>query len=166
MRMSRERIFREVEESLKNIQEVRSELGDNVSLSTLRYILASMVITLGRGVGSTFYRAGYDIGVYKAKSHDLKGIEEAFEYVEKAFERTGTGIIERWEMEEDGKIEITMRESATAAGYDIGKKLCYYQAGFIAGILHGATGERWEVHETKCMAEGHDHCEFVAIRRG
>ncbi|WP_236953845.1 MULTISPECIES: V4R domain-containing protein [unclassified Methanopyrus] len=164
--MSRERIFREVEESMRNIREVRSELGGDVSLSTLRYILASMVITLGRGAGSTFYRAGYDIGVYKAKSHGLEGVKEAFEYVEKAFEKTGTGIIERWEIEEDDKIEIIMRESATAAGYDIGKKLCYYQAGFIAGILHGATSERWEVHETKCMAEGHDHCEFVAIRRG
>ncbi|WP_456434788.1 V4R domain-containing protein [Methanopyrus sp.] len=164
--MSRERIFREVEESMKNIREVRSELGGDVSLSTLRYILASMVITLGRGAGSTFYRAGYDIGVYKAKSHGLEGVKEAFEYVEKAFEKTGTGIIERWEIEEGDKIEIIMRESATAAGYDIGKKLCYYQAGFIAGILHGATSERWGVHETKCMAEGHDHCEFVAIRRG
>ncbi|WP_456481462.1 V4R domain-containing protein [Methanopyrus sp.] len=163
--MSRERIFREVEESLRNVREVRPELGSDVSLSTLRYILASMVITLGRGAGSTFYRAGYDIGVYKAKSHGLKGIEEALEYVKKAFERTGTGIIERWEVEGD-RIEITMRESATAAGYDVGKKLCFYQAGFIAGILHGATGERWEVHETKCMAEGHDHCEFVVIRRG
>ncbi|WP_232452984.1 V4R domain-containing protein [Methanopyrus sp. KOL6] len=164
--MSRERIFREVEESMRNIREVRFELGGDVSLSTLRYILASMVITLGRGAGSTFYRAGYDIGVYKAKSHGLEGVKEAFEYVEKAFEKTGIGIIERWEIEDDDKIKITMRESATAAGYDIGKKLCYYQAGFIAGILHGATSERWEVHETKCMAEGHDHCEFVAIRRG
>ncbi|WP_457619808.1 V4R domain-containing protein [Methanopyrus sp.] len=162
--MSRDIIFLEVEESLKNIREARPELGDEVSLSTLRYILASMVVTLGRGIGPTFYRAGYDIGVYKAESHNLRGAEGAIEYVKRAFEKTRIGIIERWEVEED-RIEITMRESATAAGYNVGRKLCYYQAGFIAGVLHGATGERWEVHETKCVAEGHDHCEFVATRR-
>ncbi|WP_457614819.1 V4R domain-containing protein [Methanopyrus sp.] len=164
MRISRKIIFLEVEKSLENIPKVRPELGDDVSLSALRYIIASMVVTLGRGIGPTFYRAGYDIGIYKAESHDLRGIEGAIEYVKKTFEETRIGIIERWEMEKD-RIKITMRESATAAGYSVRRKLCYYQAGFIAGVLYGATGDRWEVQETKCMAEGYDHCEFVATRR-
>ncbi|MEO2241555.1 MAG: V4R domain-containing protein [Euryarchaeota archaeon] len=166
MRLVRERIFRKVEESLEGIEEARPTLGDEVKLSAVRHMLASMVVTLGRGAGSTFYRAGFDIGVYKAERHEVRGLEEALRYIHDSLKRTRLGLVEEAEVKDDGSIEIVMTESATAAGYSVNEKLCYFQAGYMAGVLRAATGDRWQVRELECVAEGHDACRFIAQRRG
>ncbi len=166
MRLVREEIFGRVEESLKNLDEARATLGDEIKLSAVRYMLASMVLTLGRGAGSTFYRAGFDIGVYKAEGEGVEGLEEALEYIKEKFMDTKLGVIEKAEAKDDDSVEIVMKESATAAGYSVDEKLCYFQAGFMAGVLRAATGDRWEVREVECVAEGHDACRFIAQRRG
>ncbi len=166
MRLVRERIFRKVEESLEGIDEARPTLGDEVKLSAVRHMLASMVVTLGRGSGSTFYRAGFDIGIYKAERHGVKGLEEALRYIHDSLKRTRLGLVEEAESREDGSIEIVMTESATAAGYSVNEKLCYFQAGYMAGVLRAATGDRWQVREVECVAEGYDACRFIAQRRG
>jgi len=155
---AREEMFRQVERSLKD--DIRPTLGDELKISAFRHMMASLVLTLGRGVGSTFYRAGFDIGVYKAEKHGLKGVDEALDYAVEVFEKTKLGLLNVEEVSEE-EVVLTMKESVTADGYDVGEKLCYFQAGFIAGLLQGATGQRWQVKERACVAEGNEECVFV-----
>jgi predicted hydrocarbon binding protein len=39
-------------------------------------------------------------------------------------------------------------------------KLDAYIAGIIEGTLKKATNQKWQVDETKCIANGDDYCEF------
>ncbi|MFH1836163.1 MAG: 4-vinyl reductase [Methanobacteriota archaeon] len=47
----------------------------------------------------------------------------------------------------------------------IGKKGYKYKdknlAGIIKGMLKQATGEKWQVEEAKCLANGDEYCEFA-----
>ncbi|MDI6902265.1 MAG: 4-vinyl reductase [Methanocellales archaeon] len=41
------------------------------------------------------------------------------------------------------------------------KPVCYYLVGFFKGFLETVYKTEWDVQETKCIAEGEKHCEFV-----
>jgi predicted hydrocarbon binding protein len=43
---------------------------------------------------------------------------------------------------------------------NIQKKLDTFIAGIIEGTIKQATGEKWTVEETKCLANGDKYCEF------
>lgn len=58
-----------------------------------------------------------------------------------------------------------MDESVYSSGVNnIGMKLDVFLAGIIEGTLDQATGNKWRVDETKCLANGDDHREFVCRR--
>lgn len=58
-----------------------------------------------------------------------------------------------------------MDESVYASGVsNIGMKLDVFLAGIIEGALNQASGEKWRVDETKCLANGDDCCEFSCKR--
>lgn len=42
---------------------------------------------------------------------------------------------------------------------------CFFLAGLLAGITEGLLGEGHNCIETKCMATGSKHCEFLVTRR-
>jgi predicted hydrocarbon binding protein len=58
-----------------------------------------------------------------------------------------------------------MDESIYSSGVNnIDMKLDTYLAGILEGALKQSTGERWQVNETKCQANGNENCEFACRR--
>lgn len=56
--------------------------------------------------------------------------------------------------------KVILHDSMFAKEAD-GKRVCSYYAGLLAGFL--SSEKRCNVIETKCIANGDDHCEFVTL---
>ncbi len=41
------------------------------------------------------------------------------------------------------------------------KPVCHFMRGVLTGIVEESEGGKYEGEETKCMAQGYDHCEFI-----
>jgi len=50
--------------------------------------------------------------------------------------------------------------SPTARGQRASRPICFVTQGLISESLFWATGQRFDVEETSCQANGHDTCEF------
>ncbi|AIC15256.1 V4R domain-containing protein [Nitrososphaera viennensis] len=54
---------------------------------------------------------------------------------------------------------------AKAAKSQTGNPSCFFLSGLLAGLAEGAFSTGYNCLETKCIAAGDDHCEFVLTRR-
>ena len=94
----------------------------------------------------------------------LEGHDAAFTYARDLFSYLKTGILHEPEDQGD-RILLRMDESVYASGVsNIHMKLDVFLAGIIEGMLNPATGEKWRVDETKCLANGDEYCEFTCKR--
>ncbi len=58
------------------------------------------------------------------------------------------------------RIIVSLDECITCSGMpNIGKRICYFESGFVAGIVEVYTGKKVRAYETKCNAHGEDICE-------
>lgn len=59
---------------------------------------------------------------------------------------------------------LTVDEDLDCSGLPVaGETVCFYDEGFIAGILEAYTGKAFSVQETDCWASGGLTCRFVAV---
>lgn len=79
------------------------------------------------------------------------------------WERMGYGILKFKNIDEKKReMTITIEECPFCIGLKVvNEKLCYNQAGLLAGVFKGALGGEWYCIETKCMVNGDPHCEFL-----
>jgi predicted hydrocarbon binding protein len=109
--------------------------------------------------------AGVKSGKKIAEKAKITGEDEAYEYIKKLFKQEKIGLIDQIKKTENRTV-ITMTESAYSSGVqNIQMKLDLYSAGLIEGILNQATNQRWNTEETKCIANGDEHCEFTCKTR-
>ncbi|MFN3813850.1 MAG: V4R domain-containing protein [Aquificaceae bacterium] len=60
------------------------------------------------------------------------------------------------------KLVVALDECITCSGMpNIGKKICHFEAGFVAGIVEIHLGKRVRAYETKCNANGDNICEVL-----
>ncbi|MBI5211380.1 MAG: 4-vinyl reductase [Elusimicrobia bacterium] len=112
---------------------------------------------LGYGLGQAILDAtGRDLGKYvDALANKLREL--------------GVGILSVPELRlEDDFLKVRVDECITCAGMPpIGKVICHFEAGFVAGVLEVflGGGRKCRVREVKCWAQGDKTCEFdVQIR--
>jgi len=103
--------------------------------------------------------AGRVIGEEIIRTSGIEGLDKVLSYLEDIFSYWKVGILKS--VISSDEVIITMDESAFAYGVNnIHMKLCIFLAGIIKGALNGATTKKWDVTETKCIANGDSHCEF------
>ena len=96
-----------------------------------------------------------------AEKAEIKGTENAFDYLQDLFLYLKAGILEEPERRGD-RIFLEMSESVYAAGVDnIHTELCIFLAGLIEGVLNKASGKKWYVDEIQCIASGYSKCKFM-----
>jgi predicted hydrocarbon binding protein len=83
----------------------------------------------------------------------------------------GYGKLEYKKVDLDGESVVVLRNSCIAGEYRRMKKkakvpVCSYIAGLLAGGTVGITGKDYDCRETKCIANGDKHCEFVIKKSG
>ncbi|MBD3387469.1 MAG: hypothetical protein GF414_00850 [Candidatus Altiarchaeales archaeon] len=138
----------------------RPTLGNDYTIfaeQVINYILLTK--TTGHQIISK--QSGIIVGERISEKAELKGQDKTLEYLQDLFLYLKAGIIQQPETSGD-RITIQMDESVYSSGVNnIGMKLDIFLAGIIEGVLCQATSEKWQVSETKCLANGDEHCEFI-----
>lgn len=66
--------------------------------------------------------------------------------------------------ETTGDIVLTVAEDLDCSGLPItNESVCYYDEGFIAGVLEAYTGKKYNVREIDCWANGDRVCRFHGV---
>jgi predicted hydrocarbon binding protein/predicted amino acid-binding ACT domain protein len=118
------------------------------------------------GMTALHYDAGKNVGEHMAMQlkeiyHlDVDALIKAFGQAEKAI---GWGVVEFQNIDFKRRSgTVVVRDSFEAVAW--GKKnykVCDVTRGVIAGFMSVVFGKSVEVKETKCLANGGEHCEFV-----
>ena len=103
---------------------------------------------LGKEVGKNLYNS--DLSTY------LGGVDQwVFD--------SGVGVLKPVEVSQDNII-VQLDECITCAGMDsIGKRICHFEVGLVAGVVEVFLERKVPAEETKCNANGEGTCE-VTVR--
>lgn len=133
---------------------VRPRLGTEAGLGLYRLLrFVALEDILGRGAGGATYIAGKKLGA----SLGMTTLEEYFALCTSL----KIGIIEVPVMKED-MIHVDVYECATCAGMEpVGRVLCHFEGGMLAGVVESVLKKRARATEVKCMGGlGHDSCSY------
>ncbi|WP_292460632.1 V4R domain-containing protein [Methanothermococcus sp.] len=128
----------------------RPTLGRKADVSLIRALKLSIIEYLGFNAASKLYFAGMHFG----ENIGVKSIDDMKEF----FKELGIGILS---MASENPLKLRVEECIDCAGLpNLGKPICYFEAGVIAGCLESILDKKVKVVETKCYANGDDCCEF------
>lgn len=161
-------------ESLGDIGKGRGDLGEEMPVLVYRLMQYTMLDVLSRAHGNEraneyFRRAGYLAGTeFAGHVLDLQVDFNAFvANLQKALKELKIGILRMEAFDEaTGELVLTVGEDLDCSGIPItDETVCYYDEGFIAGILEAYTGSKYTVREIDCWANGDRVCRFRGIRK-
>ena len=154
----------EIREEMKNFvtgeKPLRENLGDQINMGLFRAI-RSATLAAGIEIDGLLYEQGYDLGetVFAGyvQSSELDGLLLELAVV---WKKLRLGIVEVVGKKEQ-IITIRVFECYDCAYMpNVGKALCFFDAGIIAGILDTKLEGRYSVEEVKCWGTGYTFCEF------
>jgi predicted hydrocarbon binding protein len=158
-------------ENLGDIAEGRGDLGEDMPVLVYRLMQYTMLDVLSEGLGEEeaneyFRKAGFLAGTGLAQNLlDLKADFNSFVSNLRGLLRDLRIGVLRMEAfdHENGEIVLTVGQDLDCSGLPItNETVCYYDEGFIAGILSTYTGKSYEVREVDCWASGDRVCRFEA----
>lgn len=157
---------------LGDIKKGRGELGEEMPVLVYRLMQYTMLDVLSRVYGEEmanerFRDAGYLAGQEFARNIlDLSvSFERFLTDLQRTMKELKIGIL-RMESFNDatGEIVLTVGEDLDCSGLPVtGESVCYYDEGFISGILNAFTGRRYIVREIDCWANGDRVCRFHGV---
>lgn len=132
----------------------RPELGKYTGVGLYRlFRLVAMEDILGKGASAISYYAGKKLG----NELGLKKIEDFLDLCDEL----KIGII-KVPILTDNFIHVDVYECVTCAGMEpVGKTLCSFEGGLMAGALESITGKKAVAKEVTCIGGlGHETCGF------
>jgi predicted hydrocarbon binding protein len=131
---------------------IRPKLGDRAGVALYRLLrLVALEDIVGRGAGATAYVAGKKLGVNLGltKLDDFLALCDAI----------SLGIIDVPVMTAS-RIHVDVYECVTCSGMKpVGRILCHFEAGLVAGVVQTITGKQTKAKEVSCIGGlGHDTC--------
>lgn len=132
-----------------------------VSVSAYRMVIQGLQ-EVSVGYSSALYFAGkkiaMDILSDYTKGNDMKSIINGLNAF---FKKEGLGTLEIKEISEKS-VSIILKSSASSHGMlPIGKPVCFFEAGLIAGTIEKKMGRKVIVNEVLCGGLGDDVDEFL-----
>jgi predicted hydrocarbon binding protein len=131
---------------------LRPKLGDRAGVALYRLLrLVALEDIIGRGAGATAYVAGKKLGqsLGLTKLEDFLGLCKAI----------SLGIVEVPVLTAS-RIYVDVYECVTCAGMTpVGRTLCQFEAGIVAGVVQTVTGKTARAKEMTCIGGlGHESC--------
>lgn len=131
---------------------VRPQLGDRAGVALYRLLrLVALEDIIGRGAGATAYVAGKKLGqnLGITKLEDFLALCQAI----------SLGIV-KVPVLSASRIYVDVYECVTCAGMTpVGRTLCQFEAGLVAGVVQTVTGKQTKAKEMTCIGGlGHDSC--------
>lgn len=116
---------------------------------------------LGRGAHLVFLNSGRDFGHAVGELLKKPTLDEYLREVTRFVFDVRVGRLEAREITAH-RLVLGLDECITCAGMDsIGKRICHFETGFVAGIVETFVGEKVRATETKCNANGEGICEVT-----
>jgi predicted hydrocarbon binding protein len=131
---------------------VRPKLGDRAGVALYRLLrLVALEDIIGRGAGATAYVAGKKLG----QNLGLTNLEDFLGLCSSI----SLGIIKVPVMT-SSRIYVDVYECVTCSGMrPVGRTLCQFEAGLVAGVVQTVTGKPAKAKELTCIGGlGHDSC--------
>ena len=156
-------------ETLGDIKEGRGDLGEEMPVLVYRLMQYTMLDVLSKAHGpeqaNEYFRdAGFLAGTEFAKhTLDLKADLNSFvANLQQSLHELKIGILRMEAFDaETGDIVLTVGQDLDCSGLPVtNENVCYYDEGFIAGILQAYTGKTYDVREVDCWASGDRVCRF------
>ncbi|MDY6964645.1 MAG: NAD-binding protein [Halobacteriota archaeon] len=140
--------------------EERPTLGSEINISLFR-ALNTTLHDLSPNAGKILYSMGENFGKnVLAPLIESTDFERVLKDLGKEIEDANIGIFKMVKVEENFAV-IRLDECIFCAGLeDVGKTLCDFDSGLIAGVLQRKLGKIVSVEEVKCWGKGDDTCEF------
>lgn len=140
---------------LANVLQIdRPNQGELSSVALYRLLrLVALEDILGKGASAVSYYAGKKLG----KELGLKSLDELLALCD----QLKMGIIKVPVMEEE-HIHVDVHECVTCSGLDpVGRPICQFEGGLIAGAVEGITGKNVDAKEVTCIGGlGDETCGF------
>jgi predicted hydrocarbon binding protein len=140
---------------IKNALKVaRPTLGENAGVALYRLLrLVALEDIIGRGAAGTAYVAGKKLGI----SLGLTKLDDFLELCHSL----KIGII-KVPVLTTQKVHVDVYECITCSGMDrVGRALCHFEGGLIAGAVESILKQRTRAHEVTCIGGlGDDACGF------
>lgn len=136
------------------LQIARPHLGDTAGIALYRLLrLVALEDILGQGAAAVTYYAGKQLG----KDLGLASLDDFLALCE----QLKVGEIKIPKMSADF-IHVDVHECVTCAGLEpVGRMLCHFEGGLIAGAVESILGKPVQAKEVTCMGGfGHDSCGF------
>lgn len=162
-------------EKLGNIKEGREDLGENVPVMVYRLMEYTMNHVLAEEFGKEqadrlFRKAGHLAGSQFAENVlDLHADFDSFTAeLQTVLKELKIGILRIEEVEGGGqRIVLTVAQDLDCSGLTPSNEVvCYYDEGFISGILETYTKTAYEVREIDCWSNGARVCRFRCCAEG
>jgi len=159
-------------ENLGDIKEGRGDLGEEMPVLVYRLLQFTMLDILTKKFGAEdgnvlFREAGFLAGSELAKNIlDLTVDLDTFVInLQQTLEDLKIGILRMEAFDaETGNFILTVGQDLDCSGLPItNENVCYYDEGFIAGILKSYTGKSYDVREVDCWASGDRTCRFSGV---
>ncbi len=133
---------------------LRPTLGDTAGIGLYRLLrLVALEDIIGRGAAGTAYIAGKKLGVSLGLTNldDFLGLCTALKI----------GVIKVPKLTES-RAHVDVYECVTCSGMKpVGRTLCSFEGGLIAGVVESVTKKRSRAREVTCIGGlGHDSCGF------
>ncbi|MDR1966292.1 MAG: 4-vinyl reductase [Synergistaceae bacterium] len=159
-------------ENLGDIKEGRGDLGEDMPVLVYRLMQYTMLDVLTKAYGSDranehFRDAGFLAGTEFARNTlDLSADFDTFvANLQKVLQELKIGILRMEAFDSaTGNMVLTVGQDLDCSGLPVtNETVCFYDEGFISGILEAFTGRKYDVREVDCWANGDRVCRFNGI---
>lgn len=143
----------------------RPILGNDIPLlvfRVFRHFSAGYVEeVLGRGAGVVFQNGGRELGKEAGAMLYKPDATEYLRDVVQFVRDTKIGILIPREVS-DKLLVVDLDECITCAGMaNIGKRICQFEVGFVAGVAEVLIKKKPKAYETKCNSNGEGTCQVT-----
>jgi predicted hydrocarbon binding protein len=161
--------------NLGDVKEGRGDLGEEMFVLVYRLMQYTMLDVLAKTYGNEtanqhFRSAGFLAGSEFARNVlDLSVDFETFvSNLQKTFREFKIGNLHMEDFDSSsGNMVLTVGEDLDCSGLPVtNENVCVYDEGFISGILEAYTGNKYDVREVACWANGDRICRFSGIVLG
>ncbi len=152
--------FKESLEKTVKEKKIRKKMSDNVNVKFPRLLINSLQ-WISVGYSSALYFAGKKLGKeILHKDVSGKDLKSSLNGIAKLFKSYGIGTLEIKEMEKN--VSVVLKDSVTSYKLQkVGRPVCFFEAGMIAGILEVKLNKKVTVTEVLCGGLGDEVDEFL-----
>jgi len=148
----------------------RPNLGGEIPILIVRafhhFSSDYMENVMGRATAAVFQNGGRELGKELGETLPKGSMEEFLNAVIELLRNSKIGVLSTVSLDEN-QLVVQLDECITCAGMDsIGKRICHFEVGLVAGLVESFLSKKVRARETKCNAMGEGTCEVTVDFKG